>query len=155
MIKYDKDNVSICFEEIPSEISLGISISNCLGTCIGCHSPWLRSDMGEELTESTIDELILKNDGVTCILLLGEGNDKNALLKIIKYIKDKYPLKVALYSGRNEVEDEYYKILDYIKIGPYIAEYGPLNKKTTNQRLFKMENGEKIDITSRFWQRIP
>ena len=73
---------------------------------------------------------------------------------IIKYIREKHnTLKIALYSGRNKIESELEGLLDFIKIGPYIAKYGPLNKETTNQRLYKIENGEKIDITEKFWNR--
>lgn len=144
----------VCFEEIPNYISLGLSISNCLGLCEGCHSPELRKNIGIELTNDEVDNLLKKNKGVNCILFLGEGNDKNALLEIIKYIREKHnTLKIALYSGRNKIESELEGLLDFIKIGPYIAKYGPLNKETTNQRLYKIENGEKIDITEKFWNR--
>lgn len=144
----------VCFEEIPNYISLGLSISNCLGLCEGCHSPELRKNIGIELTNNEVDNLLKKNKGVNCILFLGEGNDKNALLEIIKYIREKHnTLKIALYSGRNKIESELEGLLDFIKIGPYIAKYGPLNKETTNQRLYKIENGEKIDITEKFWDR--
>lgn len=144
----------VCFEEIPNYISLGLSISNCLGLCEGCHSPELRKNIGIELTNNEVDNLLKKNKGVNCVLFLGEGNDKNALLEIIKYIREKHnTLKIALYSGRNKIESELEGLLDFIKIGPYIAKYGPLNKETTNQRLYKIENGEKIDITEKFWNR--
>lgn len=154
MIKYSPQMTGVCFEEIPNYISLGLSISNCLGLCEGCHSPELRKNIGIELTNNEVDNLLKKNKGVNCILFLGEGNDKNALLEIIKYIREKHnTLKIALYSGRNKIESELEGLLDFIKIGPYIAKYGPLNKETTNQRLYKIENGEKIDITEKFWDR--
>ena len=41
---------------------------------------------------------------------------------------------------------------DYIKLGPYIEEFGPLNSKTTNQRFYKVSDGELVDITSKFWK---
>lgn len=154
MIKYSPQMTGVCFEEIPNYISLGLSISNCLGLCEGCHSPELRKNIGIELTNNEVDNLLKKNKGVNCVLFLGEGNDKNALLEIIKYIREKHnTLKIALYSGRNKIESELEGLLDFIKIGPYIAKYGPLNKETTNQRLYKIENGEKIDITEKFWNR--
>lgn len=144
----------IVFEEIPNEISLAINITNCQNNCIGCHSPYLRENIGDELTTDSIDSLIEKNKGITCILFMGEGNDKEALLSLSKYTKDKHHLKVALYSGRKEVESEFYNIFDYIKVGPYMDEYGPLNKKTTNQRLYQVVDGEIVDITSMFWKKI-
>ena len=80
---------------------------------------------------------------------MGEGNDAQALKDLVLYIRREFPdLKVALYSGREEVEDQLYDIFDYVKIGPYKKEYGPLNEKTTNQRLYK----NRVDITNKFWR---
>ena len=62
-------------------------------------------------------------------------------------------MAVGVYSGRDEVEDEYYKVFDYVKVGPYKEDLGPLNKRTTNQRLYKMVDGVKTDITERFWKK--
>lgn len=153
MIKYL--NTMVVFEEIPDKISLAVNITNCQNKCIGCHSPQLRKDIGKELTEDAVDKLIKDNEGINCFLFMGEGNDKESLLKIAKYIKEKYNnLSLAIYSGRDEVEDEIYNLFDYVKIGPYIAEFGPLNKETTNQRLFKIENGVRKEITSMFWKKI-
>lgn len=153
MIKYL--NTMVVFEEIPDKISLAVNITNCQNKCVGCHSPQLRKDIGNELTEDAVDKLIKDNEGINCFLFMGEGNDKESLLKIAKYIKEKYNnLSLAIYSGRDEVEDEIYNLFDYVKIGPYIAEFGPLNKETTNQRLFKIENGVRKEITSMFWKKF-
>ena len=65
MLKYADSKV--VFSEVPDEITLAISISNCPGTCKGCHSPWLREDVGESLTKTSVHELLEKNNGVTCI----------------------------------------------------------------------------------------
>jgi anaerobic ribonucleoside-triphosphate reductase activating protein len=64
-------------------------------------------------------------------------------------------MKVAIYSGREEVEDEMWQMFDYIKIGPYIEERGPLENPNTNQKLFKIDrkNNQKIDITHLFWRK--
>ena len=58
-------------------------------------------------------------------------------------------METALYSGRETVEDEICEVFDFVKVGPYKAELGPLNERTTNQRMYY--HGE--DITSRFWHR--
>lgn len=66
-------------------------------------------------------------------------------------IKDLYDIKVAWYSGRQELsKDINLEFFDYIKVGPYIEELGPLNSKTTNQRFYKVESGNLIDITYKF-----
>ena len=159
MLKFTE--AQVVFEEIPDEITLGVNISNCTHNCPGCHSPYLRENIGELLDFKAVDELIEKNSGITCFLFLGEGNDLGSLIELIDYIKRKYPkLKVGVYSGRKAVaEDYYWKNLDYLKIGPYIESLGPLNSPTTNQRLWKHDrtivnpNFTWIDITNRFWTK--
>ena len=154
MIKFIKQNTKVVFAEIPDEISLTFSISNCQNRCVGCHSAELRGNIGEELTFDVMSEIIDKNKGISCILIMGEGNDKDGLIELCKKIKEKYnTLRMGIYSGRNEVEDFYYEVFDYVKIGAYIEEKGPLNKETTNQRLYEIKNGEKIDITYKFWEK--
>lgn len=139
MTKYIPEDTSVTFSEVPNEISLCINISNCLCHCEGCHSAYLRSNIGEELTTEKLDELILANDGITCVCFMGEGNDPEALQALILHVKENHKnLKIALYSGREDVpEDFYWNNLDYLKIGPYKPEFGPLNKTTTNQVLYR------------------
>lgn len=150
MIKYVPELTDIVLEEIPGRVTLAIEISNCQGSCIGCHSPFLKQDLGEELTPEIVDRLIADNFGVDCVLLLGEGRDREALLRIAAHLRQRHPrIERAVYSGRVSVEPELYEAFDYVKVGPYIAEYGPLNERTTNQRLYY--RGE--DITARFWRK--
>ena len=89
MIKYY--NTEVVFEEIPDEVTLAVNITNCQFRCPGCHSAYLREDIGHELNFKAIDELIEKNDGITCFCFMGEGNDPKALMNDILYIKEKYP----------------------------------------------------------------
>lgn len=150
MIKYLPRLTEVVLEEIPGKVTLAVEISNCQGSCIGCHSPFLRTDIGDELGFSEVKMLIDSNFGVNCFLFLGEGNDPDALVSLARQIKQSYHnLELALYSGRTEVEPVLYEIFDYVKIGPYIEEFGPLNSPTTNQRLYY--KGE--DITHKFWRK--
>lgn len=146
MIKYVQSMVT--FEEIPTEVTLSLSISNCQNRCSGCHSPELRCNIGTELTNEVLDELINKNNGISCVLLLGEGNDRSRLIDIAKRVRNEHKLAVALYSGRDNVEEDVWNAFDYVKIGRYVASLGPINKVTTNQRLYK--SGK--DITNLFWK---
>lgn len=154
MIKYVPSLTSVVIEEIRDKVSLAVEISNCRGTCAGCHTPELRKNIGEELTAEVVERYLKDNFGVNCFLLLGEGNDHEALTGLARQVKAAHPeLSLALYSGRTEVEDDLKEIFDYIKTGPYIAEKGPLNKPTTNQRIFrKEEDGSWTDITSGYWR---
>ena len=159
MIKYKTDTVQVVFEEIPDEVTLAIEITNCPGMCVGCHSPWLRDDIGEELTPGKLFELIDANKGITCVCFMGEGKDPEALKWLAMDVRVRYPyIKTALYSGRTEVESEYDSFFDYIKVGPYIPEKKALNFKTTNQRLYRIDaqfgndETERVDITNKFWR---
>lgn len=151
MIKYIPNMTSVVLEEIPDRITLAVNISNCQNHCKGCHSSFLSKNIGDELTTDIIDDLLNKNKGVDCFLFLGEGNDKNALFNLANYIKENYKnIKLAIYSGRDEVENDLFDLFDYVKVGSYKEEFGPLNKETTNQRLYYHKN----DITYKFWKRI-
>ena len=163
MIKFVE--VEDVFSEIPAEVTLAVNISNCQHNCPGCHSPYLRKDTGEELTNEAIDKLIKENDGITCFCFMGEGNDKKLLIERMEYIRHNYPeLRIGLYSGEKGWNVEYLPLLNYYKVGPYIEEFGPLNKETTNQRLYEVvltsdvdENYNPIyclnDITYKFWNK--
>lgn len=150
MIKYVPSLTDIVMEEIPHKVTLALEISNCQGNCIGCHSPFLRENIGEELTADVVDCLIEDNFGVNCVLLLGEGHDLEALKDVARHIRQAHPgMDTALYSGRTEVEDEIFELFDYVKVGPYIEELGPLNNPGTNQRLYH----HREDITAVFWKK--
>ena len=111
---------NVVLEEIPDRLTLAIDISNCTGLCEGCHSPFLRRDVGVELTPEAIDSLIAGNFGINCFLFLGEGNDHAALMSAANYVRRAYPsLALGLYSGRESVEDDVWELFDYVKIGPF------------------------------------
>lgn len=162
MLKYV--NTEITFLEVPDEITLCINISNCPCHCIGCHSSYLAEDIGEPLTVSELKNLIQKNEGITCICFMGGDSDHLEIDNLARWVQifmhHKY--KVAWYSGRQELsKDINLKWFDFVKLGPYKEEYGPLNSKTTNQRMYKVvtdnyEDGtsgyELVDITNKFWK---
>ena len=107
------------------------------------------------LTVAEVNELakeLKENYGIDCFLFMGEGKDHSRLMELVRYIKENYTIKVAIYSGRDKVETEYYGLFDYVKVGGYKEEYGPLNKETTNQKLFKVKDGKLYEnITYKFW----
>ena len=143
---------SVVLEEIPDRVSLAVDISDCRGNCEGCHSPFLRKDIGQELTPAVIDALVKDNFGVNCFLFLGEGRDPEALLDLADHVHS-LGLETAVYSGRDVVEDIFWDHFDYVKVGPYRPEFGPLNSPSTNQRFYRVRCGRPTDITERFWHR--
>ena len=66
---------------------------------------------------------------------MGGDFDISYLTYIVKSLKKICPnLKYGWYSGRNYINP----IFDYVKTGPYDKKYGGLDKKTTNQRVYKI-----------------
>ena len=150
-------NTSIVFQEIPDETTLAINISNCPCHCPGCHSSYLWNDVGEELNEEVIDNFItVYGNDISCISFMGGDADPEYLVHLAHYIHNVYPeKKIGWYSGRVRIASNIDKdVFDYIKIGPYIKHLGPLNSKTTNQRMYhKTNDGAYEDITYRFWEK--
>ena len=152
MLKYV--DTKITFAEVPNEISLCINISNCPCACKGCHSSYLAEDIGNELNSNSIKELINNNKGITCICFMGGDSNPSEVDALAQFIKIYYPVKIAWYSGRQELnKDINLDNFDFIKLGPYIEELGPLNSKTTNQKFYKIEENKLIDITDIFWSK--
>lgn len=156
MLKYTTSQVT--FREIPDEIALCINISNCPFKCKGCHSKELWENIGEELTPDVINRLLQK--GVTCICFMGGDSDIGSLIELLIYVKLRIQnVKTAWYTGRKEVPlyDFPLELLDYIKLGPYIQERGPLDNPNTNQRLYELTTSKNHftyfkDITNRLWK---
>lgn len=152
MLKYL--NTQVTFAEVPDEITLCINITGCKNGCKNCHSSYLAQDIGEPLDLQHLTNLIDSNKGITCVCIMGGDANPSEVDDIAQDIKEYYPeLKVGWYSGRQELsKDIELSNFDFIKLGPYIKEFGPLNSKTTNQRFYKVSDGELINITSRFWK---
>ena len=164
MLKYV--DTAVTFSEIPDEITLCINISNCPCHCKGCHSAYLAEDVGKPLVGMVLrEDLINKNKGITCVAFMGGDSNPESINNLAEYIKT-WPgleqLKVAWYSGRQELSSDIkLENFNYIKLGPYKEEFGPLNSKTTNQRMYKVaynhyDDGtsgyELEDITHKFWK---
>lgn len=143
----------IVFSEIPDEIILGISLTGCTIHCQGCHSQELWEDTGTPLTIEELDNLLNKNIGVTCLLLLGGEHDIDGLTELFMHAFER--IKTAWYCGLDKVPRDKQAILqylDYLKVGHYDGKLGGLSSPTTNQHLYLLEHqGEdhikKIDIT--------
>lgn len=159
MLKYV--GYDIVFREIPDETTLAINISNCPCHCPGCHSSYLAEDIGEPLTITRIEKLINENKGITAICFMGGDNDPkliNHYAGLVRATKVPLNIKIGWYSGRATLAEEIeLKNFNYVKLGPYIEECGPLNNPNTNQRLYKVivEDGEYklTNITYKFWDK--
>ena len=155
MIKYV--DTMVTFSEFPDEISLCINITGCKINCPGCHSSYLAEDIGEPLLESTLHKLITENKGITCVGFMGGDSDPKEVNKLAKWVRENYPeLHIGWYSGRQILADEVIDLdnFDYLKLGPYIKQFGPLNNPNTNQKFYKIDRNAHIMIwcTDIFWK---
>ncbi|MCQ2195713.1 MAG: anaerobic ribonucleoside-triphosphate reductase activating protein [Paludibacteraceae bacterium] len=152
MLKYA--DYDIVFGEIPDEVTLAINIANCPNHCPGCHSPWLMDDIGEVLDQQALEMLIEKYGAdITCICFMGGDIAPKELEGLSIYIHQNHaPIKVGWYSGRDKFATNITLTnFDFIKIGGYKEEFGPLKSKTTNQRLYRINaDGSMDDLTYRF-----
>ena len=157
MLKYV--DTKVVFIEVPDEITLAINISNCPCHCVGCHSPYLADDVGEELYVSTLSQLVNKNRGITCIAFMGGDSDPFEVNVLAKTLRDNTTLKTTWYSGRQELAKEIeLKNFDFIKLGPFLGK--PLNDPLTNQKFYEVCRVKKLpdefilnDITYKFWKK--
>lgn len=75
-------------------------------------------------------------------------------LSILIHKKFNRDIKTGWYSGRSKLHEKVsIENLDYIKLGPYIENFGGLDNLTTNQRFYEIKNGEMIDKTFLFQQK--
>ena len=144
-------NAEIVFQEVPGEISLAFSCTGCPVHCPDCHSKFLwDKELGEEFNEEYLMNWLGKYaPHVSCVLFYGGEWEEEWLIGMLKLVKG-LGLKTALYTGLDDVSKEIKDNLDYLKTGPFVKDCGPLNKRTTNQRMWDLKKNE--DITSRFWR---
>lgn len=142
----------IVFQEIPDEVTLAVNLSGCPYRCKGCHSPQLQEDIGTELDESTLNGLMQTyGKSITCICFMGGDTDAGQLYRLADFVRKSREgkIKTAWYSGSDRLTEFCADHFDFVKTGPYIQTLGGLDKKTTNQRLYKIEDDRIMDITHR------
>jgi anaerobic ribonucleoside-triphosphate reductase activating protein len=144
----------IVFQEVPGEVTLAINLSNCPIRCKGCHSPFLMEDIGEELDEYILDQLLEKyGKAITCVCFMGGDAAPLRVEQLADFLRNKTSgrIKTGWYSGKSAFPIECsLKNFDYIKLGAYIEHLGGLDSVTTNQRFYQICEGKMIDITAAF-----
>lgn len=145
MLKYYSTDVVL--QEVPNEISLAFYCTGCPNRCKNCHSPWLREDIGCPIDVGNIVNIVNdKGRGCSCILFMGGDWYENELIDILILLRKKFPdKKLALYSGYNDVSDKLKSCLNYLKVGPYIEEFGGLDSPITNQVFLNLDTGENLN----------
>lgn len=149
---------AIALEEIPNEISLAFNISGCPYRCDGCHSQYLWNYSGDLLIDNIERVLNKYYQYITCVCFMGGDQNIIELEEACEYVKDKYHLKTAIYSGNSNISTFQQLIdlslIDYLKIGKYIKERGGLSNPKTNQRMYFIQKKDIIDITYLFQKKI-
>ena len=155
MIRYY--NFDIVFAESPDEVTLAINITGCPYRCEGCHSPHLREDRGERLDADALAALLERyGEGITCLCFMGGDGDPQGIASLAAEVRHLAPrLRIGWYSGRTDLPDGVAAAtFDYIKLGGWVEELGPLTSPTTNQRLYRVgKEGAMQDITELFRRR--
>lgn len=158
-LKYTGTTVAMM--EVPDEVSLAFEISDCPHRCPGCHSQHLWTYDGELLMDNYLKEIRRYylppiRRGITCVCFMG-GEWRPRELILYARIAHRMRLKVCLYSGADNlsaIDGQLINHLDFLKIGGWKSEKGPLGSKRTNQKMFKLRDDEGrpviLDITNRF-----
>lgn len=114
--------------------------------CQGCHSKdsW-NPKAGDELNHERLVIDINRYAGwITCVLFMGGEWEVKNLIILLNMCRTK-GLKTALYTGLDKVDPKLMRYLDYLKTGPYRAEFGGLDVMTTNQKLINVNTGEVLN----------
>ena len=128
---------------------------------LNLNSSYLAEDIGTELTFEELEKLIKQNSGISTICFMGGNNDPDYIWTLGFLLETHYPnLKSAWYSGNQDMPDlspeNFFRGIpfNFIKLGPYIAEKGPLDSKTTNQQMWQIDKntGKATNITYKFWK---
>ena len=141
----------IVFQDVPGEVTLSLNLSQCPNHCPGCHSPMLQDDIGFPLDDVLLDGLIDRyGRDITCVCFMGGDGEPDEIMRLADRVHARN-LKTAWYSGRQLLPRCFRSdSLDFVKVGPYIESKGPLPSPDTNQRMYRVENGELMDITMSF-----
>lgn len=154
MVRYH--NFDVVFAEIPGEVTLALNITGCPNRCPGCHSPHLQNDQGRPLDEEELAGLLdAYGASVTCVCFMGGDRDPQAIARLADIVRRRRPaLRTGWYSGRDELPATVdHRAFDYVKLGGWVEELGPLTSATTNQRLYHIAaDGRMTDITHLFRQ---
>lgn len=141
----------IVFQDVPGEVTLSLNLSQCPNRCPGCHSPQLQDDIGLQLDDALLDGLLERyGRDVTCVCFMGGDREPEEVMRLAGRVRSA-GLKTAWYSGRQQLPDCFNAdLLDFVKLGPYVESLGPLPSPDTNQRMYRIENGDMTDITACF-----
>jgi len=145
---------SITTLELPGETCLTFFITECQNRCADCHSPELWQPVGTKLNECFNPLIQLYRKKISGVCFLGESKNtakEHAEFADLCQTARAFGLKTCFYSGRDCQIENWMFCFDFVKIGSYKKEYGPIIERMTNQRMYKISNGHYSDVTKLFW----
>ena len=89
---------------------------------------------------------------------MGGDNDPQTVASHLQYVRRNFDrcYKTGWYSGRTQLPESavLQSAFNYVKLGPYRPQCGPLSSPDTNQRFYKvLPDGSLDDLTFRFQKR--
>jgi len=108
------------------------------------------------LTFNILDRMIHNTPGVSCIAFMGGDAEPDDVLAKARFVHDNFnTVKTCWYSGSvapptagSDGSVLSYDSLDYLKIGPWIKERGPLGSPGGNQRMYMKLHGNDFHPTN-------
>lgn len=133
----------VVFQECPGDIALCFSFYGCPLRCEGCHSPELwQNSGGEPLSLTRFQQYLDQYDGLVTAVVMFGGEWLPLELQSLLIEVQKRGLKSYLYSGLNNVSRHLLPHLDFVKLGPWRTAQGGLSDPQTNQRFYRVINGQ-------------
>lgn len=148
------DEPHVVFQECPDEIALCFSFYGCPLRCDGCHSEELwNKEGGAELSLEIFKQYLKRYDGlITAVVFFGGEWNPHSLQALLRQAKES-KLKTCLYTGLNHVSRHLRSYLNFAKIGPWRTAFGGLSNPHSNQRFYKLVDGQfSEDLTHLFHQ---
>ena len=140
-------DVCVSFKEHPWYVNLTLFVDGCPRACKGCSWKGVKKDV-HKFNEDSFTQLLsnYQNKVENVVFLGGDWLGKN-LLPFID-IAHLFGFSACLYSGADdisEIDEDVLKNLEWLKVGSWKEEYGPLTSPTTNQRFYKLSSGKVVD----------
>lgn len=140
-------DVCVSFREHPHYLNLTLFIDGCPRACKGCSWKGVKKDSHVFDCASFSELLSNYLNKVECVVFLGGDWLGTKLLPFLDIVHSQGFVS-CLYSGADSLSELNFQVLknlDWVKIGSWKEEFGPLTSPTTNQRFYKLENGKVVN----------
>ena len=143
----------VVFQECPGEVALCYSFYGCRLRCDGCHSEELWNEKGgAELALPAFTQQLKQYSGLITAVVFFGGEWAPLALQELLIESQKQGLKTCLYTGLNHISRHLRPHLDFAKVGPWRERQGGLNQTGTNQRFYRLEQGQFSEPLNHLFQ---